>query len=102
MGIEGALASFLNSALGFSPTLFLQLPESYILTWLQFFCYIYDKTSVYSKIYDRLLTYMLRPIINTGRRASMMHSHAERGNELCIWAVRPIFSYEKQAIHVIV
>jgi hypothetical protein len=30
MGIEGALASFLNSALGFSPTLFLALPESFI------------------------------------------------------------------------
>jgi hypothetical protein len=27
LGIEGALASFLNSALGFSPTLFLQLPK---------------------------------------------------------------------------
>ena len=27
---EGALASFLNLALGFSPTLFLQLPRSYI------------------------------------------------------------------------
>jgi len=30
LGIEGALASFLNSALGFSPTLFLQLPRSYV------------------------------------------------------------------------
>ena len=30
LGIEGALASFLNSALGFSPTLFLQLPRSCI------------------------------------------------------------------------
>jgi hypothetical protein len=30
LGIEGALASFLNSALGFSPTLFLQLSRSCI------------------------------------------------------------------------
>jgi hypothetical protein len=29
---EGALASFLNSALGFSPTLFLQLPKSFIFS----------------------------------------------------------------------
>jgi len=29
-GIEGALASFFHSALGFSPTLFLALPESCI------------------------------------------------------------------------
>jgi len=31
LGIEGALASFLNSALGFSPTLFLQLPRLTII-----------------------------------------------------------------------
>ena len=55
LDIEGALASFLNLALGFSPTLFLQLPRSYILAWFQFFFYIYDKTSVYPKTYDRLL-----------------------------------------------
>jgi hypothetical protein len=35
MGIEGALASFLNSALGFSPTLFLALPEMFIY-WTEF------------------------------------------------------------------
>jgi len=29
-GIEGALASFFNSALGFSPTLFLDLPKQII------------------------------------------------------------------------
>ena len=28
---EGALASFFHSALGFSPTLFLQLPKTFIL-----------------------------------------------------------------------
>jgi len=33
---EGALASFLNSALGFSPTLFLALPESFSY-WTEFF-----------------------------------------------------------------
>jgi hypothetical protein len=32
LGIEGALASFFHSALGFSPTLFLGLPIMYIIS----------------------------------------------------------------------
>ena len=39
MKAEGALASFLNSALGFSRTLFLQLPRSYICIWRLFSCH---------------------------------------------------------------